>query len=227
MLSNKNLMLIFAITALAYVLSSEFRPYPFHTLAKVIPIAVLFIFALKNLAGVMQKLTLTAIAFSALGDALLSVVFENHFLFGVGAFLIAQIFYAVIFFLNKNRCKLPSKLTLALGVIAYAIVMSGLILPEQATLKIAIVSYMTFISAMALTAIFAVRKSFLPVVGAFFFMASDSLIAWNMFKAPIPFSSLLIMSTYYIAQVVLLLGIVDLYKVDLNKNNQPSHATSH
>lgn len=46
-------------------------------------------------------------------------------------------------------------------------------------------------------------------LGAIFFVASDSLIAFDLFYSPIKYSKILIISTYYVAQLGITLSILD------------------
>lgn len=46
-------------------------------------------------------------------------------------------------------------------------------------------------------------------IGAVLFVISDSLIAFNMFYAPIPHSKLYVMVTYYLAQLGIALSTLD------------------
>jgi alkylglycerol monooxygenase len=45
-------------------------------------------------------------------------------------------------------------------------------------------------------------------VGAGFFMLSDTLLALNKFVSPLPLSQLWVLSTYYIAQVLIVRGLL-------------------
>ncbi|MEQ1658541.1 MAG: lysoplasmalogenase, partial [Hylemonella sp.] len=45
-------------------------------------------------------------------------------------------------------------------------------------------------------------------VGAGFFMLSDTLLALNKFVSPLPLSQLWVLSTYYVAQVLIVRGML-------------------
>lgn len=49
----------------------------------------------------------------------------------------------------------------------------------------------------------------LAAFGGIFFIASDALIAFNMFYSTIPHVDFLVMSTYYIAQLGISLSVLD------------------
>ena len=45
-------------------------------------------------------------------------------------------------------------------------------------------------------------------IGAGFFMLSDTLLALNKFVSPLPLSQLWVLSTYYVAQVLIVRGML-------------------
>ena len=206
-IATRWLALFLAICAL-YIASEPLRPYPLHYLVKALPILVLAVYTNAHLSGRWRAAALLALLFSAGGDILLSLTFTNHFIAGLASFLVAQLIYAAIFFALRNAQRRSSKAAISLGVLGYAVAMASIILPADPVLKIAISSYLLVITGMALAATWAWRRSPLPMLGAFTFVASDSLIAWDMFASPVPLASLLIMSTYYAAQLMLISGIV-------------------
>lgn len=46
-------------------------------------------------------------------------------------------------------------------------------------------------------------------IGALFFVASDSFIAFDKFYSPIQYAKIYVMSTYYIAQLGITLSVID------------------
>lgn len=68
-----------------------------------------------------------------------------------------------------------------------------------------VTAYMLVISAMAITA--AGAGPWVAVVGAWLFMASDTTLAWNRFVKPSPRAGVVVMVTYFAAQVLLFLGL--------------------
>ena len=79
-------------------------------------------------------------------------------------------------------------------------------------LKLAVAAYVAVIALMAAQAIgraTVLRDAGAVAValGASSFMASDTLIALNRFVAPIPLAGLWILSTYYTAQILIVLHL--------------------
>lgn len=165
-------------------------------------------------------LAVGAFFFSWIGDLLLMFA-DRAFLFfllGLVAFLIAQLCYLFLFrhtirisgrpgFLKKQMYWLTAYLVY--GVAFYAILFSHLDL----VLQIAVFVYLTAIlsmSAMALNRRGACSMASFRLVfaGSLFFIISDSLIALNKFLTPVPHERILIMTTYILAQYLIMRGIL-------------------
>ena len=180
---------------------------PWMPALKIVPIAILAWQAARHLAGTSRTLALIALVFSATGDVLLAVEFANHFIFGLGAFLLAQLTYAGNFLRHARR---PS---LCLAGRAFSIlVAAGLlamqVLPAAGDLALPVAFYIVAIVSMALSAAAHRSGSSLLFAGALTFMASDALIAINRFLDPVPLAGTWIMLTYYGAQALLVYGLI-------------------
>ena len=149
---------------------------------------------------------LLALAFSMGGDIALLWP-ETLFILGLGLFLVAHIFYIVLF--SQGQAWFPSRkalaCVLAVGAGMYAIIWPGLADP---VLKIAVAAYVTVISLMAAQAIgratvLGDAASRWVALGACIFMVSDAFIAINKFLTPVPLASLWILATYYTAQLLI------------------------
>ncbi|WP_323846340.1 lysoplasmalogenase family protein [Microbulbifer magnicolonia] len=183
---------------------------PWMASLKIVPIAILALIALRDLAGLTRTLTLAALALSALGDVLLALQFPNQFVFGLGAFLLAQLIYAGNFLRSAARLEdWRNRRTLLRGlpVLVAALLLALLLLPAAGALAPAVLVYLVAIVAMALSAAAHRGDSALLFAGAVTFMVSDTLIALNKFIAPLPLAGTAIMLTYYGAQMALLYGI--------------------
>ena len=173
---------------------------------KALPIALLGVLALQQLRGLTRTLTLAALCFSALGDVLLALEFPNQFVFGLGAFLLAQLLYAANFLRAANFRSRRFALR-GLPVLLAALLLAQLLLPAAGELALAVLVYLSAIVAMALSAAAHRGDSALLFAGAATFMVSDALIAVNKFLLPLPLAGTAIMLTYYGAQMMLLYGI--------------------
>ncbi|WP_395056127.1 lysoplasmalogenase family protein [Polaromonas sp.] len=147
---------------------------------------------------------LAALVFSLAGDCLL--MFPGFFIPGLVAFLVAHLFYIALF--KQGMPWFASRralgLTLATGAVMYAFLFNGL----NPVLRIAVAAYVVVIALMAAQAIGRATvlrdKAAIGVaVGAGFFMLSDALLATNRFAVPLPMAQLWVLSTYYLAQILI------------------------
>ncbi|WP_428819479.1 lysoplasmalogenase [Microbulbifer sp. MCCC 1A16149] len=174
---------------------------------KIVPIALLAGLAARHLHGLDRALALAALAFSATGDVLLAIEFPNHFLFGLGAFLLAQLTYAGNFLRGAQASSRHFALRGAAVVLA-ALLLARQVLPAAGEMALPVVFYIMAIVTMALSAAAHRSGSSLLFAGAVTFMVSDALIALNRFVAPVAMAGTWIMLTYYLAQALLVLGLV-------------------
>lgn len=169
-----------------------------------------------------KKILLTALTLSWVGDIILMFADkgELYFIAGLIAFLLSHIFYIILFSKQLKIYLKKSKIIFWVGVTAiafYLIVMMLILLPSLGDLKIPVFVYALAISIMLLFAL----KGFLNwqkpansyiLIGAIVFVASDSFLAFDKFYAPLQYSSLMIMTTYLLAQYLIVIGILKLNK---------------
>jgi uncharacterized membrane protein YhhN len=159
-------------------------------------------------------------ALSLTGDVFLLLTNERRwFMFGLGSFLLAHLAY--ILGLNTPPAPLgPTTIGLSIIVMACALPLVRRILMSVKKkglprLVEPVRVYATVISLMLFTALMTLfRTDWLPVpaylvsLGAFLFITSDLLLAWNKFVNPIRRGRLLLMVTYHLGQMALIAGAV-------------------
>lgn len=205
--SDTPFLIAFAATAVLYTgLDTAGLGGLWMASLKILPIAVLALLARRSLGGPTRTLVLAALGFSALGDLLLALEFPHQFVFGLGAFLLAQLIYAGNFLRAADFRRRRFWLRGA-PVLAAAFLLAQLLLPAAGELALPVLVYLVAIVAMALCAAAHRGDSALLFAGAVTFMVSDTLIALNRFIAPLPLAGTGIMLTYYGAQLALLYGI--------------------
>ncbi len=163
---------------------------------------------------------LVALAFSWLGDILLMFVNRNgnFFIFGLVAFLLSHVTYIKLFIQQPKTdiSNNPSLIRFGAGlIILYICIMLKVLLPHLGAMRLPVTVYALVISTMLFFAFKGRTHWKKPagndiLFGALFFVMSDSILAFNKFYAPIPYNSFLIMSTYCIAQGLILMGILKL-----------------
>ncbi len=160
---------------------------------------------------------IVAIIFSCAGDVLL--MFQesnaNYFMFGLGAFLVAHVFYIFAYKQHQGAGSADELQGLRKIRFALPIVLSGtglitILYNRLGDLKIPVVLYASILTYMVLVALFRfgktnVRSFALVFGGAILFMISDSLIAINKFLEPLPQAGFWIMLTYISAQFLLII----------------------
>jgi uncharacterized membrane protein YhhN len=157
-----------------------------------------------------------AIFFSLAGDIFL--LWPSYFIPGLVAFLVAHFLY--IFSYRQHReeggpegIQGIQKLRLAFPVVLAGTGLLIILYPNLGELRIPVIVYTLVITVMVLNGLFRLGRtnpeSFWMVLGgAMFFMVSDSLLAVNKFLLPVSNSNFWIMSTYIIAQFLIVEGLL-------------------
>jgi len=188
-----------------YIAMPGLIPSGWRWLFKIIPIALLLFLAITRTAGKVRTLLGLGLVLSAIGDVLLAM--DGLFVQGLAAFLLAQVTYTVLF-VTQRRWR-PRRLPWAVLILVYALVCTLVIVPAAGDMQLPVTAYLTAISLMAIAAGFRNDQQFLWVaMGALIFMISDTLIAVGRFVTPFEYSGIAVMSTYYLAQLLICLGIV-------------------
>ena len=180
----------------------------FKPLTMLIAIAWVILRAMR--AGPMRRfdaLLIAALVASLAGDVFLMLP-GGYFIPGLASFLVAHLFYIALF--RQGVAWLPSRCaligTLVVGGAMYAWVWAGLADP---VFKVAVAAYVLVIALMLAQAIGRAvllrdAASIAVALGAGIFMLSDSLIAVNRFVQPLPLASLWVLSSYYLAQILMI-----------------------
>jgi len=174
---------------------------------------------ISNSNNKFKRLICFALIFSFLGDVLLIGESSLHFMLGIAAFLIAHIFYIIFFCLIQPFKKKNSSFILINGLIilSYVIMLDYLFWPliTKQNLTIPVITYSLVLGTMLFAAVNVINAEkqpgnfvFLLVGGAILFVASDSMIAFNKFYLAKPLNGFYIMSTYCIAQFLIVLGAI-------------------
>ncbi len=208
---SRLLLYISVLSSAAYVLTTRWQPFPGSAALKGVPVGALALMAL-NLRWKRQDAALLAAALglSTAGDILLDLD-PKLFVLGLGAFLLAQITYIALFWRNRApgiRLE-PPLLAGILLVIAYSATLSAWIVPSVGDLSVPVVFYICALTAMVVSALLARFRWAWVAAGAILFMVSDSILAINRFKTPVPGHEYLIWSTYYLGQCAIALGYLE------------------
>ena len=199
--------------ALATLGGMDLLPYYLLTKPLVMVIAIFFVavraYSMRSSGTFGTKptaLLVGALLFSLAGDVFLMLP-GNTFIPGLASFLVAHVFYIVLF--RQGQPWFASRMAL-LCVLAFGVAMVAVLWGSlgDPVLKGAVAAYVGVISLMAAQAIGRARAqgdaaARWVAVGACIFMLSDSLIAVNKFLTPVPLASFWILLTYYAAQLLI------------------------
>ena len=176
--------------------------------------ALAYFFKKTCVPSPLNRLVYFALVFSWLGDVLLIFVPWNSlfFILGLGGFLIAQLIYTFINinFIDDSNPK-PIFTWQASFVAAYGIIYFILIKESLGAVLIPVAIYCAVITLMGVTAIGRLNRSNkesfdFVLLGALLFIISDSVIGLNRFAGPVDFAGPIVMSTYLLAQYLLVRG---------------------
>lgn len=142
--------------------------------------------------------------FSLAGDVFLMLP-EDRFTAGLISFSFAHVAY-ILAFAGEVRGVMP--LTLGLPFLFYAGLLYVLLSPRLDRRRFSVMAYSVIISTMAWSAwgqllVFRNAKSLAAAIGSVLFLFSDSILAWNRFRRELPWAQLAILSSYYLAQLLI------------------------
>ena len=125
---SKALYTVFLIFALLFIATLHLTPYPFGYLVKTIPILCLAMLAFRTIPGVKGILIGIGMLFSGGGDILLEIDGVGLFVYGLGSFLVAHLFYIAAFIRQPGiiRARVP----ILLGIVVFGGVMGTLLFPR-------------------------------------------------------------------------------------------------
>ncbi|XP_045148739.1 lysoplasmalogenase isoform X2 [Echinops telfairi] len=136
---------------------------------------------------------------SAVGDACL--IWPDAFLHGMVAFAAAHLFYLVAFGFSPLRPGLLLPIALVSGLYLCFLLLH---LPPDMTLPVAAYSLM-----LAAVLWRGLARGGSAGLGALLFTLSDAVLAWGTFVWPLPHARLMIMTTYYAAQALIALSVLE------------------
>lgn len=211
------LFLLASLVDISFVLEGN-SAYRFYSKPLILLGLIIYFYRITKpiAATFLTKSILSALIFSWIGDILL--LWPSLFLYGLGAFLMAQICYIIGFKLaqrTQNRLDHVNFIKIFfynLPIYLTAAFVFYLINPNLGTMKIPVVIYIIVIVSMVATARERFKKSnpasFWQVfIGAILFFISDGIIALSRFFKDFPESGILIMGTYVVAQLLIVMGI--------------------
>jgi len=213
--STKILSLAYFITGSAFMVFQNDMTFLPGLIMKslIIPILmILFIINIKLFANRLNLIMFAGLFFSWAGDVVLE--FEGLFIPGLVCFLLAHLMYLIVFF------KTPGKNVIFLNrwYLLIPVILSGTglvfyLYNDLAAMKIPVIIYSIVILTMLTAAINRLEKVnrasyYFVLAGAILFVISDSAIAINKFIHPFESSGIVVMTSYIIAQYLIVSGFI-------------------
>jgi alkenylglycerophosphocholine hydrolase len=203
---------LIVIMAVLYIFIIPPEPLALKIVFKLIPMLLIILYAFRQLPAnpsPAMRLIVIGLFFCMLGDGFIAV----SFVAGLGAFLVGHVFYLTGFIKMSRINKMRFAALLPIGLYSFIIgrqLITALQTEGNDGLVIPVVAYMLVISLMAFTAI--LTDNLWATAGSILFVISDSILSWNMFVSAIPYSDVLIMTTYYSAQFLIAKSLSSLGK---------------
>jgi uncharacterized membrane protein YhhN len=185
------------VAALLYLAGLAVDAPALRLLSKPVPALALAALVLSGRRDGYAAALAGGLTLSALGDVLLEV--PGHFVAGLATFLCAHLAYTAAFFLDGRRLRLGRVLPFAMWLLgAYVMIRPGL-----GEMTVPVVVYMLAIGTMMWRA--AARWGDHPgataaLAGAVLFGLSDTLIAIDRFRVPLPGAPYAIILLYWAGQ---------------------------
>lgn len=155
-----------------------------------------------------RALVVAGLAFSLAGDVFLMLP-KDRFLAGLASFGVAHLLYIAAFTATTGP-------TFEMGALApFAVYGAALVFclwPHFGRMRVPALVYSAAILAMGWRAAeqwvaHGETWSLVALVGAVLFAISDSALAWDRFRRPLPHRTLLVLSTYYAGQLGIALSV--------------------
>jgi uncharacterized membrane protein YhhN len=193
------------ITIYAKVRENNLLQYIFKPLTML----AIILFAFVNSSTPMtfyQQMIIAGLIFSAIGDVLL--IDSERFVQGLLSFSLAHICFIVALGSIITTPNFPS----LVFYLVYVVVFLMVLWKYLNKLKLPVIVYSLALAAMSWLALSKTiehhnHETFHAFVGSIFFVASDSLLAFDKFKSSFRLAQILILSTYFLAQFFIALSV--------------------
>lgn len=214
---KKIALILFALSGLAVLISGFANaPWLYNVGKPLIMTSLLLYYLLASEPSNRSRALILAMVLSFAGDVLLMK--EAYFIWGLVAFLTAHVFYIFAYRQHRHEESENALLGLQRVRLAFPIILAGtglvvVLYPVLGELRLPVIIYASVLALMAITALFRHGRtstgSFWMVFGgAVLFMISDSILAVNKFLEPVQHAGFIIMSTYIVAQYLIVNGLL-------------------
>ena len=205
---NTYFIVVIFLLIVTSISAKQFRKAKLYMVVK--PLTMLFIIALPLLDvreeySTYAYLVITGLIFSLLGDLFLLYP-KKYFNNGLYSFLVAHVLYAFAF--NQNVSEYC--LGVAAVIVVFVLVVTKYLAPKLGAMKYPVILYILVISTMLYLGLNHDRQLLTITyvsIGAILFTTSDTVFAFNKFYKKFSFAEPIILSTYFLAQLMFALTI--------------------
>jgi uncharacterized membrane protein YhhN len=211
-------LLIYSLIGALNVWSAVIEQPLLHTLTKplLMPMLLLYVFSQTHI--IIRNKLIFILVFAWFGDMFLLVPGNSplYFQLGLASFLIMQIGYIRLFSSQSSEGNFNLRLWFSwpiIPILIYVVGFLAFLMPLiPVVLYIPVGLYAVALGSMLHAAYLRKMDSsyYLILIGATFFVVSDSLLALAKFYFSFPGNSIMIMGTYIPAQLLLTLGLCKL-----------------
>ena len=207
-MSRITLIVVGCVSALLFLIGISIDVVWLVAVTKPLPVLVMLVSVVRDHRALPARFVALGLALCALGDI---VIGEPLALFvpGLICFLLGHLAYIVAFTAETRRAMaLRAVPSLIYGVAAFATLEPGL-----GDMAFPVVLYIVVICGMlwrawAWAAVYPSFASRLALLGAALFVASDTVLAFDRFRAPLPASSYIIIVLYWAGQLGITLSML-------------------
>ena len=177
------------------------------------PAAMVGLIAVALLAGAADSTAgrwlLVALVLGLVGDVLLLDGTPRRFVGGLAAFLVGHLAYVASFVavgLDRPVLGWVGALVLLVALVVGRRILPGALADGGSGLGVAVAAYMAVIGAMSITGWATGRL--VVGLGVSLFVVSDSVLAMGRFVQERPWTSVVVMVTYHLAQALIVAGLL-------------------
>ena len=205
---NKVVLLCIGILALTAIIFESYNTL-IYGISKGLTTPLVILMAVKNSSCLLNKIIVAGLLFCLFGDLLL--LNQDYFVFGLISFFLAHALFLIGLLRHYNS---KQKLWIYFIFWSLGAIIFYSLYPNLKALTYPVLAYVFIISSMSAQAarayiLYRNNKTALLFAGALFFMLSDTVLAYSKFVHTYKFSSVLILSTYWIA--ISLIGLSNSY----------------
>lgn len=173
-------------------------------------VTFLALFVLMNMRSINHLILFLALGASVAGDVLLAVEHADSFIRGLSAFLAAHVLFIVLYLKNRLVAADITRVRVRLAALLWflAAIAAYVLYPNLGDMMTPVFSYSAILAAMATTALFSKYSIRLVGVGALLFVVSDTVLGARQFMIMPDFTGYIVWGTYYLAQLLMTLGIM-------------------